>query len=1167
MENKEEEEEEEESQKHYNLGVLLWKEEEREKAVEQFVISAKLNPNNGSAFRYLGHYYSKISIDKSRALKCYTRAVNLNPDDFEAGEALCDLLDEEGKRSLEIVLCRDTSEKSPKAFWAFRRLGYLQVEMKKWSEAVQSLQNAIRGYPSCADLWEVLGLAYQRLGMLTAALKSYARAIELADTNLSLRVFALVESGNLLLMLGNFRKGIEHFRLALEVVPQNAAANFGLASGLLGLSKECVSSGAFSWGALLLEEAASVAKATTCLIGNASCVWKLLGDIQIAYAKCLPWTYDDKSQSSINFEAFGVSIIAWKRKCLFSAVSASHSYQRALRLNPWQANIYIDIAISVDLIHSLEEEKQDQDAWKLPSKISLGGLLLEKDNSDFWVALGCLSRYTALKQHALIRSLQLDVSLAVAWAYLGKLYRKEGEKTLTMQAFDHARSIDPSLALPWAGMSANIDQPGGYTHAEAYESCLRAVQISPLAEFQIGLGKLAFLSGHLSSPQVFGAIRQAVQRSPHFSEVHNLNGLISEARSDYQSAVVAYKLARCATNISEGPATESHLFDISVNMVRALCLSGDALEAARECEDLQKEGMLDSMGLQIYAVSLWQLGKHEQALSVARLLAANVSTMDPLTAAASISLICKLLYHISGQESTMTSILRMPKDLLKNSKISFIVSALDALDHSNQLKQVVSSTRTSLTSYEEISGMHSLIALSKSMRNGTDQSLGSQSGIAHLRKFLHVYPNSSTLRNQLGYLLLCSKEWKDIHTAVRCIVIDPPGHPVQSRRSALEILGAAGMACSEIGTTYPGFSFPTCKDEFMHGAQIIQQLQRWLHQEPGNHNARYLLVLNLLQKAREERYPRHLCVMLERLVHGALSSKIYSENIVSFQYQKLQLLLCASEISFQSRDYVSCIDYATHASRLSVPDNVLFFVHLFLCRVYGSQGDITKLREEYTKCLYLKTGYPVGWIYLKFLESKYRLQVDFGTVDTNLKECLEEKSCPENKWTGIFEVVRCQNYIWDQNFLQAEEIMQSSLLAGSSESCLFLCYGAICLQLARMNWNSHILELAVKCLTKAQETSSTPLPFISVLLAQAQASLGSKAKWERSLRLEWYSWPPEMRPAELYFQMYLLARHQKTGLDSSSNSDQRSNRLILRAIHLNPSCSRYWKLLCKIRNE
>lgn len=53
--------------------------------------------------------------------------------------------------------------------------------------------------------------------------------------------------------------------------------------------------------------------------------------------------------------------------------------------------------------------------------MTLGGLFLEGYNNEFWVALGCLSLDAALKQHAFVRSLQLDVSLAVAWAYLGKV--------------------------------------------------------------------------------------------------------------------------------------------------------------------------------------------------------------------------------------------------------------------------------------------------------------------------------------------------------------------------------------------------------------------------------------------------------------------------------------------------------------------------------------------------------------------------------------------------------------------------------------------------------------------------------------------------------------------------------------------------------------------------
>lgn len=58
---------------------------------------------------------------------------------------------------------------------------------------------------------------------------------------------------------------------------------------------------------------------------------------------------------------------------------------------------------------------------QLAEKMSIGALLLEGDNYEFWVALGCLSDHNALNQHALIRGLQLNVSLAAAWGYLGKV--------------------------------------------------------------------------------------------------------------------------------------------------------------------------------------------------------------------------------------------------------------------------------------------------------------------------------------------------------------------------------------------------------------------------------------------------------------------------------------------------------------------------------------------------------------------------------------------------------------------------------------------------------------------------------------------------------------------------------------------------------------------------
>lgn len=52
---------------------------------------------------------------------------SFNQFDCKFQEAICDLLDEGGQDNLMIAVCREASEKSARAFWAFRWLGYLQV--------------------------------------------------------------------------------------------------------------------------------------------------------------------------------------------------------------------------------------------------------------------------------------------------------------------------------------------------------------------------------------------------------------------------------------------------------------------------------------------------------------------------------------------------------------------------------------------------------------------------------------------------------------------------------------------------------------------------------------------------------------------------------------------------------------------------------------------------------------------------------------------------------------------------------------------------------------------------------------------------------------------------------------------------------------------------------
>ncbi|CAN4093790.1 unnamed protein product [Withania somnifera] len=1149
---------------HFDLGVLLWDKggESLEKAAQHFLIAAKLNPQNAAAFTYLGHYYARVALDSHRAIKCYHRALALNPDDSIAGEAICDILDATGKETLEIAVCREASDKSPRAFWALCRLGYLLVNQNKWSEAVQSLQQAIRGYPTCADLWEALGLSYQQMGMLTAAIKSYGRAIELEDS----RVFALVESGNVYLMLGSFRKGIEQFRQALQISPLNLSAHHGLASALLSLAKESIDSGAFKWGASLLEEASKVALASTSIVGNISCAWKLLGDIQLTYAKCFPWM-DEGLGSGADENLFSSSILSWKRIRCLAVRSACCSYQRALHLSPWQANAFTDVAIASELLFSLKENcKDDMNSWFLSEKMCLGGLLLEGCNSEFWVALGCLSDHSALKQHAFIRALQLDVSLAVAWAHLGKLYRLEGESQLAQLAFDRARSIDPSLSLPWAGMSADA-AARNLKPDEAYECCLRAVQIFPLAEFQTGLVKLALQSGpYLRSPEAFGAIQQALQRAPQYPESHNLKGLVCEARSDYDSAVASYRLARHAARAFAGRLSKSYPADIAINLTRSLCMAGNADDAIEECKYLENKGLLDVEGLQLYTLSYWKLGKYDLALSMAKRLASSALPTEHPLAAASVSFICRLVYHISGQELAIRNILQLPKRVFQSSKVRFVASAIHALDESHQLDSVVSSVRESLSSSNEIAALDFLATLGLLVKHGSQDCLEVQKGVNYLRRALHISPNSHLIRTLLAYLLVSSKEWKDVHISARCFIVDPSEHQKKEGvKSSVEIFGAATVACCTVGSSKKILPMSVCRENSKLGCKTIKLLQKYVHQEPWDNNLYYLLALNYLQKAREEKFPCNLCVVLERLISVALQSEFYAKEDISFQYQKFQLLLCAAEVSLQCGNNLKCIMHAKSALQMQLADNYLFFAHLLLCRAYAVDDNYVGLHEEYVRCLEVKTDYYIGWICLKFLESRYKLHSDSGSLALAFQECGKEIKTSWNMWIAIYNLVQGLTAVWNGEFIGAEESLARACSLAGDESCLFLTHGAICMEISRKQSDSEFLSLAIRSLKKAKDSSSMPLPFVSLLLAQAEASLGSKSKWEKNLIDEWSSWQPEIRPAELFFQMHLLASRMiecPTGI-SNLESSTSPLRWILQAIHMNPSCLRYWRGLLK----
>lgn len=203
----------------------------------------------------------------------------------------------------------------------------------------------------------------------------------------------------------------------------------------------------------------------------------------------------------------------------------------------------------------------------------------------------------------------------------------------------------------------------------------------------------------------------------------------------------------------------------------------------------------------------------------------------------------------------------------------------------------------------------------------------------------------------------------------------------------------------------------------------------------------YMLILNLFQKAREERFPQHLRTVIKRLTDVALSNELLSGQHMSYQYQKFQLLLCASEISLQGGNIAGCINHTKDASALLLPDGYIFFAHLLLCRAYAAECNISKLQEEYLRCLQLKTDYPIGWICLKLMESQYELHADSNVLEFCIKESSEEGANSRNYRMAVCSLVMGLLSISNSDLHFAERCLARACSLAGADSCLLLCHG------------------------------------------------------------------------------------------------------------------------------
>ncbi len=194
-------------------------------------IDNEKNYDTADSLFYQGNAQSS-SEEYEKAMECYTKAIELNPQLAEAynnrGFAKYSL--QEYKEAIKDFT--KTIELSPQSAIAYNNRGLSKSSLGKHTEAIKDLNNAIELGPQYTEAYNNRGVAQSSLGKYTEAIQDFNNAIELNPK------FAVAYNnrGVAQSSLGKYTEAIQDFNQAIEIDPQYADAynNRGLSKEELG---------------------------------------------------------------------------------------------------------------------------------------------------------------------------------------------------------------------------------------------------------------------------------------------------------------------------------------------------------------------------------------------------------------------------------------------------------------------------------------------------------------------------------------------------------------------------------------------------------------------------------------------------------------------------------------------------------------------------------------------------------------------------------------------------------------------------------------------------------------------------------------------------------------------------------------------------------------------
>lgn len=516
------------AQTQWRLGSCLWNldtsqaaRKSRSGAYQLFLEALKNDLNLAPAYTSLGVYYADYAKDKTRARKCFMKAIEISPSEVISAEKLAKSFADDGDwDKVELVARRvvDSGKVKPPPgsrrkgiSWPFAALGVAELNKQAFQQAIVSFQAALRISPQDYDAWVGLGESYYNSGRLVAATKAILNAQRLEQEG-TIRVaadtwFTTFMLANIKRELGDFEDSIALYRDVIKGHPEEEGVAIALMQTMVESALDSADKGFLGKSVQLAVEVLTFATEGPTGLRATFNFWKTVGDACSVFSTVQGWTADfptgqvgqllggdenaPEYQVMRDMDRVGIGIIQARglfaddeqvgvdlTRCLQATILA---HKRALHASAndtyAQAVAYYNLGWAEYRAHTcLPTKLKTKPSRYLRASVQCfkRAIELEAGNADFWNSLGVVTSEVnpAVSQHSFVRSIFLDERSAHAWTNLGTLALLQTDLKLANEAFARAQSTDPDYAQAWLGQGlvalllGNTNEARGlFTHA------------------------------------------------------------------------------------------------------------------------------------------------------------------------------------------------------------------------------------------------------------------------------------------------------------------------------------------------------------------------------------------------------------------------------------------------------------------------------------------------------------------------------------------------------------------------------------------------------------------------------------------------------------------------------------------------------------------------------